>query len=454
MRRAAAELSFVLAFCVLVGAARGQVETSAAGAGAAGAGVVDQTSRGRESAGAAADAAFEGLVDQASRGRESAGAGAAADAAFEGLVDRVMALRLAGGLTVAGALAVIPEAELRLREVLAERRQLSEPREPAAGLVEVEAYLPAAEASALVGEIAAWYLPKADPALLAVESASLPATVAGTGLAPSGGAEVALPGADAVPPEGTAPPGWRHCDARELELVRQAASIDLRQRLLTGLAGWRVSASRTLGSLWAARPDFRRACEQQLVGLALPEPILEPTGICRQPLEVSRAAVADLLARAAAACARPIEADLAQAIDPDFQDPLVLDGMAVAPPRGAIRPSVPADAGETRGPEWAVRVLTVTAVGRPPADAPEQSRRLLAAAAAEVEARRRLWLQVEPLPLPDGRTVGDVLAAHPAVARTIDQAILPAAVVTFDADGQATAAFSLRLETVWRLSTE
>ena len=78
-----------------------------------------------------AGVARDGLADEASRGSESAGA--ATDAAFVGLVDRVMALRLAGGLTVAGALAVIPESELRLREVLAERRQLSEPREPAPG---------------------------------------------------------------------------------------------------------------------------------------------------------------------------------------------------------------------------------------------------------------------------------------------------------------------------------
>lgn len=386
--------------------------------------------------------ARDGLADEASRGRESAGA--AADAAFVRLVDRVMALRLAGGLTVAGALAVIPEAEVRLREVLAERRLVSEPREPAPGLVEIEAYLPAEAVAALVREIAAWYLPKANPALLEVAAEGLPATVAGVGLAPHVHGE-------ADPSSATAPPGWRHCSAGELELVHEAARIDLRQRLLASLGGWRVSASQTLGVLWIARPDFRRACEHQLATLALPAAILEPTGICRQPLELGRAEVADLLARAAASCAHPIEADLAQAIDPDFQDPLVLDGLAVAPPRREVVPAAPPAVPEVRGPDWITQVLTLTAVGRPPAGVPVASRRPLAAAAAEVEARRQLWLRVESLPLPDGRTVGDVLVAHPEAARTIDQAIFPAAVVTFGDDDQATAAFNLRLETVWRV---
>jgi len=355
-----------------------------------------------------------------------------------------MSLRLAGGRSVSEVLAVVPDAERQLRQMVLEGHHRSEPRRRVDGTVEVDAWLPTPLLTRIIQEIAAHYLPKVELPLLEVEAPARPALMATVRVS-----------SDARP--AAAPPGWRYCSPRRLALTRSAAEVDLRQHLLTRLTQWRLSAYQTLGRLWARRPDFRRAVRQQIETLPLSKPIFEPTGICRLPAEFHRDDVVRLLIRAAASCEPAIEADLSQAIDPDFHDPLVLDGFSVAPPLAPTSPSS-LRLGGIRRPQWADRFLTAKRIGRPPSGvADPKTRRARAAAAARIDSKRQLWIRIEQLALPTGGTIGELLAVCPQASTAIaaiDAAILSVGEPTFDDTGGASVSLGVQLGTVWEIVRE
>lgn len=367
----------------------------------------------------------------------------AGDAALQQLVHKVLSLRLTNGHTVSELFEMIPQAECQLRQAVYANHQRSAVRQRADDTIEIDAWLPRPLVTQIIQKIASHYMPDAE----------LPVIDKSAGPSVSATARVSR---DTQPI--AAPPGWRHCSAHQLEITRSAAEIDLRQNLLMRLTDWRLSASQTLGQLWLQRPDFHRAVRQQIKALPLGQPIFEPTGLCRLPAEFGRDAIVRLLIRSANQCHPAIEADLSQAIDPDFQNPLVLDGLAVTPP---ITSASSHDLPRTYRPPWADRFLTTRQTGQPPSDVTDvQARRAKALTAARIEAKRQLWMQIEHLKLPTGDTIGERLAdsrkASSAVA-AIDVAILPIGEPVFDKTDGASISLGIQLKTVWdivcRLST-
>jgi hypothetical protein len=76
----------------------------------------------------------------------------------------------------------------------------------------------------------------------------------------------------------------------------------------------------------------------------------------------------------------------------------------------------------------------------------------MAVAAAAVEGKRQLWLQIEGLALASGKTVGDVLVANrhsPAIA-AIEDAFSIESPTGLDEDGRVALTLSIPLEAVWR----
>jgi len=314
---------------------------------------------------------------------------AAADAAFQDLADRVLTLRLSAPLTVAGLLVAEPEVEYWLRQSLFEARQVSDARTLPHGVVEVEVRVPADVAAELVRRLAERYLPGTEvSALLADRFAEDLVAVGRT-------AEAHRP---------SAPAGWRHCDARRLALAAAAARIDLRQRLLARVEPWLLSPVHTVGRLFVAHPELRDAAGKSLDRLKLPEPVFEPWGVCHLTAKLPRSVIVEWLMTAARLCEPAIEEDLARAVDPDGEDPLVVDGYAVAPPASAVTPmSSEADP----RPDWTARTLIIPAPHR-------------------IEALRRIWLEIERLTCTPGMTLADLLEAQdePAVAMAAIEAAI------------------------------
>lgn len=421
----------------------------------------------------------------------------AEDAASNALIDEVLKLRMVGGYSLARLVAFAPAAESQLREQVFQRRELRQ-RGSA-----IEATISQSEVAGLVKILAGEHFPRSDLSSLAI--------AAGSGDVIQASAEVA------GEPRADGPAGWRQSSPQELSLTGQAALVDLRQTLMDRLGHWRLSSEESVADVWRRNASFRSALEQRIAGLPLAEPNFEPAGLCRVSLSLSRSEVIALLSKAAAACPEPLGADFSHAVDPQFKDPLQIEGLAVAPPLPAplvplstprlpVTPAPPTPAPApppppspppqpapsppppptsspspsppppppaptvvqqveapkpkvvtTRPassvPPWANRTISASGVGVGSADIQDLRKRLEASAnAAREDAERQIWSQIQALTLPEGGTLGELLADHRPAMETIDKAILPSTSTEFDEiTGEARVSLNVRLETVWRV---
>ncbi|HSW44445.1 MAG TPA: hypothetical protein VLM89_02630, partial [Phycisphaerae bacterium] len=323
----------------------------------------------------------------------------AGDAAFAKLVDAVFALRLADGgslaelwagvLTAEGEagydsrLRSLEAAEQGLRLRLLQALQLSRSRRTADGAIEVDASVSMEKLDEILRELTARLLPERVAAEAIISRGDRPLTATGRW--------------QGAPPATAGPAGWRHCDGRQLQQVAAAARTDARQHLLTLLGEWRLPDDLDLSEIWSLRPDFRLAVERASESLPPGEPLFGSTGLCRVTTRVRRADVIRLLATAAQSCAEPIDEDVASAVDPQGREVIELEGLAVPPPFTPTARLVEAPEAAGR-PDWADRVLETRVTGQAPTQVADTAERLrMARAAAIVEGKREIWLQIERL---------------------------------------------------------
>ena len=363
------------------------------------------------------------------------------DAAFQELIDEVMRLPLTTGRSVAGVLAPSPEADRALRRAILTEHERGRSRSSRDGGVEVDVWIPASRLSRILCDVIDQHLPNVIDQERTISDATGPAVVA-TGRV-----------SDDLEPRSDRP-GWWHCTARQVDLARRAAEIDLRRRLKDWTRALRLPGAQTLGQLFSEHPRFRDAVLRRLEALPLPEPNYEPTGVCQQRLKLSQPDMIQLLARAAIESAETIRVDFSTLMGAAFDDPVTIQGYSVAPPNivSDFGPDTHADQGR---PAWADEFLSARSIGNPPSGvADAQTRRELAAKAASIEAVRKLWIDIEKLPLPEGDTLSLRLKHDPALASelaAIDDAIFPLATPIYSDDDSATVNLGLRLETVWRI---
>jgi hypothetical protein len=364
----------------------------------------------------------------------------AADAAAQALIEQVMNVPLSGGRTVSSHFSRTVEGQRALREAVLAEQQQSRPRRLADGTIEIDAWLPADRVGEMVRRAAAEHLPPSDQTKLTVDDAAGTVVVA-TGRYVDDGR-----------PRGDGS-GWRHCDAHQMRLVRRAVRIDLLLSVRARIGGLPIALRRTVGDLMISYPAFHEAVDRRLAALVEVEPAFEPTGLCRASMELTRAEILGLLVQAANESGDSIDVDFSRITDPAFEDPVVLIGLAVAPPTSPTR-RIAAWGADASRPAWAERFLTAQATGRAPADAgDEQTRRTLAVQAARIEAIRRLWIHIEALELPDGDTIRTRTEREPAALEhlaMLERAILPVSGPTFD-QNTASVTVGIRLDTVWRV---
>jgi len=331
-----------------------------------------------------------------------------ADAAIEALIDRVLSVRVAAGPAVSTLVSHSTEAELALRRQVAERCHRSDPRTMPDGSTEVDAWIITCDLAKILTSVVAPHVPQLDAHLFRLDP-----TREGYLLATGSG----------WPSSGVATPGWRHLSPQEFRLAQVAATADARVGLRAELLAILPDDGQTL------------PCTiERLVLQARPgTPVFEPCGVCRVSVELSRAKLAE-----ATTSSRSASPDRITAI-----------GLAVAPPRVSGR-AITSTSGSA--PEWRQHTLTAHAIGKAPDQAGDtDARRQLATTAARLEAARRLWLQIEALPLPEGDTVGQRLPANPRLVTQIEKACVITASPTATEDGSIRVELAVPLTTVWRL---
>ena len=365
----------------------------------------------------------------------------ARDSAVQHLIDSVLDLRLATGQTISVLLAPSGEAERELRGAVVDAHKQGARRQLTGGHTQVDVWLPTANLAVALRETITRHLPRLDPKLC-VPARTVSPIISATGTYGDQGRLL------------SDQPGWRHCDSRAVALAKAAAAIDLRAALFDRLAGLGLPGPQTVGDLVGEHPAFGVAVRRHIDELVPADPVLEPSGLCRRSVTISRAEVISLLVRAATDSNERISADFARMTDPTFEGSLIVSGYGLAPP---VRPlgGATTRTDEPTGPAWADGSITTAATGKAPPEVVEAAaRRELATKAARIEATRQLWLDIEALPLPEGGTIADLLADDPNAVRAfalIDGAILSTGTPVIGDDGTATVSVSIHLQAVWRI---
>ncbi len=336
--------------------------------------------------------------------------------------------------SVAAFLAASPDAERQFRQVVLAHRQVGAPRSPAPGITAVEVSITASAVEDALRQ-AAHALNDERPCEPRL-AASSPPLISTTGRIAD----------DGEPRD--ARPGWRHCTPAEVALALRAAESDLRQRVRTWLLLVPLANQQPVISLIREHPELERSLRDQVDRLAGGEAQHAPTGLCVITSTLSGEQLISLTERAMKDAG----------LDPTGERkpvstakrPIVVQGFGTAPPRpfaasGRVR--------QGPKPAWADKVLNRTAAATAPLDG-GGDRKALAIKAATIEARRQLWLEVEKLTLPNGRTIGDAIAdrsdSRPLI-QAIDGAIFVMSQPAANEQGSATVTLAIRLETVWQI---
>lgn len=361
-----------------------------------------------------------------------------ADDGLARLFDAVCNLPVISGnasRTVAGLLAFVPQAELDLRQAIYTGRQVSRPREIHPGLIGADVSIPTDRLNALLRT--------------ALTNAGIK-DASDVRFHPSAGPAIFTTGyalIDGQPRD--LRPGWRHCTHDDIVMSHKAAQHSLRQRALAALHRMRLSNGQTVAQFSRRHPRINTPLRRQLEHLTGGEPVFEADGICRLTCTLSPSQLTSMISGAIQEAGLDSDEDLKLELPTEA---LVLQAWAVAPPRN---PSQTAPLPYGPRPDWATGAISKTAAAAGPADEPDIAfRNQLAIRAARAEAQRQLWMELEQLPMPDGRCVGETIAARRnrwSLVRALHDAVFVMSTPNMDDQGVATVTLGIQRETIWQI---
>lgn len=362
----------------------------------------------------------------------------ATDDVLQKLFDAVLAAPAvvdgAAAQSLASLLAYSPEAERELRKGVYAHAQFSRAREIRPGVTTLDASITTDRLNGLLSA-AMEKLNGARPKPVRLAPTAGPALFASGTAVEDGRAR-------------STQPGWRHCEHRDLIMALRSAEQDLRLRVLACLLRTPLSDRQTVGHLARQQPELDNALRKQVEVIAGSEPVFAPEGVCIITCTLSAGQLGSMAGRALQ------EAGLSNG-DLRLQfasESVTLQGLSAAPPR---RPSTVTAVRGPR-PEWADRTLSKTAAAAGPPDEPDVAvRNRLATQAARIEAQRQLWMELEQLKLPTGRSIADALAGREDRASAIESingAIFEMSKPAANDEGVVTITLGLRLEPVWQVA--
>jgi hypothetical protein len=363
----------------------------------------------------------------------------ATDDGMQRLFDAIATLQVDcdGTQSVAALLAFSPAAERQFRQAVLAARQIGSPRQARPGVTAVDASISIdALEQCLTNAIQSQKIdtaPKCQPKLARAAGP----IVSATGQAADDGAPR------------DARPGWRHCSNSDVNMSLKAAEADLRQRVRGVLGGLQLSNRQPVSLVLREHPELDRSLRTVVERLTGGEAEYDATGLCVLSCSLSAEQMAAMVNRALADAKLNTQEEF-KAVAPAIPS-VTLQGFCTAPPRKAPTGS---RAPQGPRPEWADRILRRTAEAAAPATDDPQERKTLAVKAATIEARRQLWLDIEKLALPGGRTVETSIAGRSdaaQVVQAIDAAIFVMSAPVMTDQGTAKITLGIRLEAVWQI---
>jgi hypothetical protein len=282
--------------------------------------------------------------------------------------------------------------------------------------------------------------------------------VTGSGAPPSDEMDIPDPdsaGTFGAPATRAVPFGWEDVMPQGRLMARRAAEVDAMRKLAERIKGLQITSSTFVRDFVAEDDRIDTYLQTFIRGIRKGEPRYEPDQICSVECEVTLEQVVTTLKELHT---RYYKGDRVKATDFDQMSQRVErkvikeTGNGVPPAKYIKRPPPPPPM--PSAPDWVGRTLRATGNGVPPADKMGTAQgRLLAARAAEVDAKRKLGEQLEGVMIDSTTTVRDFVAENDEIRADMQTFLMGARVVNteYDAEGTATVTVELPLERWWEI---
>lgn len=285
--------------------------------------------------------------------------------------------------------------------------------------------------------------------------------VTGSGAPPSDDIQVEIDAAGNIVEDATGargiPFGWENVMPQGRLMAKRAAEVDGMRKLAERIKGLRISSSTFVKDFVAEDDRIQTDLLTFIKGVRKGEPRYEPDQICSVDCSVTLEQVVTQLKELHT---RYYKGDKYKATDFDqitqnVQKKVITETGNGVPPPKYIKNAVEVESVSIDTPGWITQTVRATGNGAPPEDmAGTAQGKLMAARAAEVDAKRKLAEQLDGLVIQGTTTVRDFVAEHDDIRTDMQTFLLGAHPVgdpEYDADGIATVTVEIPLERLWQV---
>lgn len=263
------------------------------------------------------------------------------------------------------------------------------------------------------------------------------------------------PGAPPPPPGAAAIPfGWENVMPQGRLMAVRAASVDGMRKLAERIKGLQITSTTFVKDFVAEDDRIETYLNTHLAGVETSEPRFSPDQICSVECSIT---LEQIITNLKELHTRYYKGDKFKATDFEQMTQRVdttlvrEEGHGVPPPK-----YVKQDVAEMSGPAratWAEQTIRAAGNGVPPPDMQGTAQgRLMAARAAEEDAKRKLAEQIDGLMITSDTTVRDFVAEHDEIRSDMKTFLFGAHAVgdpIYDEDGTATVTVEIPLERLW-----
>ncbi|HVP12621.1 MAG TPA: hypothetical protein VMV94_15705 [Phycisphaerae bacterium] len=269
------------------------------------------------------------------------------------------------------------------------------------------------------------------------------------------GGDIPMPPDVKLPPDPPIPDIWKSVPPNERLMAIRAANVDAKRRLVERIKGLRINSQTVVRDFVAASDEINTECDAMLVGaqevgrpyLHFDELIAEVT------LEVP---VESVITTIKSLHTRHYKGDKVKGSDIEQITQNIKSQTFKATGMGVPRPQVIQAAMtqmQVKVPDWVGQTLQAEGQGVPPPNMEGPQAKLMAARAAELDAKRKLGERVMGLVIESSTTVRDFVAQHDDINTQLNAYLTGSYVksTSYAADGTATVTVEMPAMPVWEV---
>jgi hypothetical protein len=270
------------------------------------------------------------------------------------------------------------------------------------------------------------------------------------------GGEMAMPPGVSMPPDPPIPAIWKSVPPNERLMAIRAANVDAKRRLVERIKGLRIDSQTVVRDFVAESDVINTECQAMLVGATeVGKPYLHHDELIAEvTLEVP---VESVITTIKSLHQRHYKGDKVKGMDIEQVTQNLKSQTFRATGMGVPKPQVIQTAMaqmQVKVPDWIGQTIQAEGKGVPPPNMGEGPQaKLMAARAAELDAKRKLGEQVMGLVIESTTTVRDFVAQRDDINTQLNAYLTGSYVksTTYDGDGTATVIVEMPAMPVWEV---